>query len=441
MPPPGGGPNKPQNKREPTKTDLIPPKKPRGGQANQFGIQTRSNNSSTNTKPNIQPFVFGNQQINITNTNVPVSNQFEILEDDDNMMDDGEAPQRQPTTRRQRAPPIVIVNSNASAVQTVLNELVPSKKFELKLMKVGIRVNILEHNDFQAAHEGLVQKQMNFYTYHTAETRPLKVVLYGLTDTAIDEVKNSLAAINVSPDEIKKLRLSKPLYDKQAVYLLYFKPGTAKISELRKIKHINQLIVRWEKFHPKKYDKIAQCRNCQNLGHSSINCHLPPKCLVCAGDHKTDDCDKKKSRQELELLKKQEATIDRSFVKCALCDQNHTANYLGCSKRKDFIEVQNRRMRPRANKQRAFNVPLDDYQQFPAPPGGHSVNTGQYFSQPGTSYAQVLHEPYNNNPQQDVNLLSTLVSTLQAMMSGMQAMMNKMTDMMAMFVQQMKQSP
>ena len=105
----------------------------------------------------------------------------------------------------------------------------------------------------------------------------------------IDEIRNLLANEDINPMEIKMLNIQKPLYDKQAVYLLYFKPGTTNLPQLRQTKHLNHISVKWEKFHPRTYDKIPQCRNCQKLGHSSVNCYLPSRCVVCAGEHKTEE--------------------------------------------------------------------------------------------------------------------------------------------------------
>ena len=70
-----------------------------------------------------------------------------------------------------------------------MNELIPSRKFELRLMKIGIRVNIPVYEDFRRVYEKLKADNVSFYTYQTADTRPLKICVYGLPNMPIDDAK------------------------------------------------------------------------------------------------------------------------------------------------------------------------------------------------------------------------------------------------------------
>jgi hypothetical protein len=76
------------------------------------------------------------------------------------------------------------------------------------------------------------------------------------------------------------------------------------------------------KFEPPRHKReIAQCLNCQRYGHTKNYCHLPPRCVKCADDHLTHNCQRK----------------DRSnTVRCVLCDGNHPANYKGCTVYKEL---------------------------------------------------------------------------------------------------------
>ncbi|ROV58599.1 hypothetical protein EGO58_11950, partial [Limosilactobacillus reuteri] len=150
----------------------------------------------------------------------------------------------------------------------------------------------------------LLQKEnISFFKYHTLKTRPRKIVLTGLYRMDLTELKNELAEQNIHPTDIKTLNFKNSYnYDNQAVYLLYFKPGTVKLSDLRQVKHI---IVKWSPYSPRSHNKYPQCRNCQMYGHSFINCNMPTYCLVCAKNHKTDDCKKIISRAVLEHKKNQ----------------------------------------------------------------------------------------------------------------------------------------
>lgn len=181
---------------------------------------------------------------------------------------------------------------------------------------------------------------MNFYSYHTSQTRPRKIVLFGLPKMGADELKLQLAEINITPRDVKPLKLnSARTHGDNAAFLLYFEPNTIKLSDLRKVRHINNIIVRWESFQPKAYDQVPQCRTCQMFGHSSINCNMPPRCVLCAQSHKTEDCERRRQRAELQDIPAGQE-VDRSFVKCANCNLQHTANYRGCASRKEFIDLQ-----------------------------------------------------------------------------------------------------
>lgn len=89
----------------------------------------------------------------------------------------------QPPTKK--IAPIVVAGSNATTIQNMLTSVVTSKKFEIKILSFWIRINLTDQDDF--AKVKLKLKEMaaakeiiGFYNYHTADTRPHKIVLFGL---------------------------------------------------------------------------------------------------------------------------------------------------------------------------------------------------------------------------------------------------------------------
>lgn len=365
-------------------------------------------------------------QSGMPHSQIPLQNQYDLLGayNDQDMQDDTNTASVTNTPKIPKTAPVVVVGSNATDLQNLLNESIASKKFEIKMMKVGIRVNIPEATEHKLALENLKSKGFQYYTYHTAATRPVKVVLYGLHDMKCEDLQKVLKELSIEPAEIKKLNLRKPNYDKQAVYLLYFKPGTTTMAKLREIKSINHIIVRWEKYHPRSYDNIAQCRNCQRLGHSSVNCNLAARCLVCAGDHKTEECVKRIPRVEL----KKKTDPDRSFIKCINCGGQHTANYQGCSSRKEFIQTQ-QRLNERNGRRRHNTAPNFNYEHdFPTlSQQQRAVPRQPYFNQP---WAEIVQSQRVNSTNDD------LVHTLQVLVENMQSMMQQMMQMMSIFIKQ-----
>lgn len=234
---------------------------------------------------------------------IPLGNSFELLDDNDNEVDMSSMKDNRRGSGRVKNNPIVIVDSNPTLVQQAMNEILPGKKFQLKIMSVGIRVDIHDSENYVNAKDELLKRNFKYYLYHTSQTRPIKICLYGYLEETEEAMQGILSNIDVKPEKIRKLNIKKPLFDRQCIYLLYLQPNTVKLADLQKIKHVNQLRVHWERYTPKSYDKVPQCKNCQRFNHSSELCHLPAKCMVCAADHHTKDCPRKIPRIILPTVK------------------------------------------------------------------------------------------------------------------------------------------
>ena len=66
---------------------------------------------------------------------------------------------------------------------------------------------------------------------------------------------------------------------------------------------------------PHKSHNIVQCQRCQAYGHSKTYCTKPYQCVKCGGQHDSKDCTKPRHNP----------------AKCALCGDDHPANYKGCT--------------------------------------------------------------------------------------------------------------
>lgn len=241
--------------------------------------------------------------------------------------------------------PIIILNHNINQIKFLLSNAIPSLGFQMKIMKIGIRVDTNCMEDHEKAINALKESELSFYRYHTMMTRPIKAVLYGLYDMEEEDLMVKLREINVIPEKIRKFKLKGPVNNrelgyKNAIFLLYFTPMTTSLTKLKRIKVIENICVRWSRYRPNKQTTIAQCHNCQLFGHSSINCFAPPRCAVCAEGHETRLCPNKIPRVTLRQRQSENQEIDKSFVKCVLCGESHTASYTGCVERRKYEEVQ-----------------------------------------------------------------------------------------------------
>lgn len=318
--------------------------------------------------------------------------------------------------------PIVVLSENMADIKTRLSSI----DCMYKQTQKGIRVDVKNPSDHQKVQSLLTTQLVPFFMYHTSKTRPIKVVLFGLQEMEDSEMTVKLHALDVKPEKVAKLALKKPRYDRQAVYMLTFKPGTTSMDQLRQIKGIDNVIVRWDRYRPRKFDKIPQCRQCQRLGHASENCRAPPRCLVCAEQHLTSGCPKKVQRKDLKQQQVNGVAIDRSFVKCALCGGSHTANYLGCNERKEYIKVQQKVTRENpAKKRNTGNFNLNDLNDFPA---FSSARTQQQSQQIPVSYAEVIPQKANDE----------MLTQVQQILATMQQMMQQMSEMMSMLITAMR---
>lgn len=105
-------------------------------------------------------------------------------------------------------------------------------------------------------------------------------------------------------------------------------------------------------------------------------CMAATRCMGCAENHHTKDCQRRVARSLLQSMKEDpNVTIDRNFIKCALCDGNHTANFMGCPARKACADV-NRVVEERNKKSfmQQQSLDLNDTSTFPGIIDMHNKN-------------------------------------------------------------------
>lgn len=334
--------------------------------------------------------------------------------------------------RKEKIPPIVVANSNASDMQNLLTTVVPSGKFSLKLTGQGVRINLVDKADYDNVKAELTKLQesnkiVGFYNYHTPDTRPRKIVLYGLYKMTSAELTAKLNLLDINPTAINTLRLREG-NEYQSAYLLYFAPGTAKIADLRKIKDIEKVQVRWEKYEPRTHDKIPQCHNCQMFGHSSVNCNMPTKCFLCSGPHTYSECPKKQSRAAIELLQGEGKHVDRSYILCANCGENHITTYKGCPARAAYIESQQNRSRMPQSSPRNPLPPRMNTSHFPPPPWNPQAAGDLIHGPPGQSWAKVAgNDTVFCRLDQQMQMMERMMNTLDNLMQKVSNMLDIVT--------------
>lgn len=276
---------------------------------------------------------------------IPTHNSFELLSDLENSERENEVPLAQtPSSTKVRVPPIYIMGMQMSDIFQLLSAagVSPSQDcpFVLKHTKASVQLLTKSKDVFNNVLSILKGSDVQYYTHDTSENVATKFVLSGLPLIEISDLKTELAANEICPRDIKLLTTTKSTVDQIALYLLYFPRGTMKIQELRKTRSLFNVAVSW-RFFVKRPSDAAQCHRCQKFGHGSSNCNLPPKCVKCGSKHLTKVC------QLPTKTKLGDANKNKSQIKCANCEGNHTANFRGCPARQNYLkELEKRKKKP-----------------------------------------------------------------------------------------------
>ena len=137
-------------------------------------------------------------------------------------------------------------------------------------------------------------------------------------DTKTEEIEQILKdeGYEVQVERLKK-REGNEWKDTQQIKICF------PVRELPKYIHIM-----YERFEVRQYvSRPWQCFNCQGFGHSARWCQRKQKCMICAKEHKYNECPNRENGTKM----------------CANCGQNHAANYSGCVKMRKEREVQQMR--------------------------------------------------------------------------------------------------
>lgn len=369
----------------------------------------------------LRPLLF--QQMNVkrptTSTGGFTSNAFDQLDPDEDLSDDDASiytafshiskRQKQNTTKIPtntiKPPPINIVGLDIKNVKRILGSIKTFENdFNTQLSPQGIKVFPASIDAYKALKFHLQTSNNKFFTHALREDQTTKFVLHGMYSMPEDELMNHLKEIKISPIKIKRMIVKNVKYSDHCVYLIYFKKtDKVKISHLRENNVINYIKVRWD-FYSNRRKGPIQCSKCMQYGHGGHNCFLEPKCIRCSQNHVSSECTLLNDIATGTRLTR----IADVLLKCALCGQNHAANFSKCEKRLEFIQrqqlYQNRTQRRPAQRTNQFQV-ARQLKDFNFPPININANGPAWASPP----------PPNSNPNRLKNSSNDLFSADELM--------------------------
>ena len=165
-------------------------------------MQTRLRNKSGQPAP-----IPGNSATASSSTAsapVPTSNTFEMLADDDDNDLEVESLKISAAAKQKvsRLPPIYIMGMDIPSTIAVLNKAGVQQsdtvQYQLKLTKTSVQLLAKSKEVFSAVLSALKKNNVDFFTYNVAEDNPTNIVLQGLPEISIPDLKEELELINIT---------------------------------------------------------------------------------------------------------------------------------------------------------------------------------------------------------------------------------------------------
>lgn len=219
-------------------------------------------------------------------------------------------------------PPIVTTSMDLQAVRLLMDTAkVEKSRYFIKFMSIGTKILLQTRADYDNTIVELNKNKTQFFTHDIPSEKTTKFVLSGLHDMPILDIKSALLEAKINCLDIKKMRTKNK---DQCLFLVYFEQKSITINTIKNVKSILSVIVKWSPYIASQ-NGPTQCNNCQLYGHGNRNCHLLPRCLLCAGQHNKDNCPSSK---------------DINFVPtCSLCADHHISNDPNCPKRAEYLTM------------------------------------------------------------------------------------------------------
>lgn len=231
-----------------------------------------------------------------------------------------------------KIPPIFVYEMQVNDSIQLLKKVLKIEDFVIKRYNNkmhAIRLNNL--NDFEITKKQLSNVSADYYSF-TAKNEKIKSMLLKGVDPETD-INYMLEELKSYNDEdiqflsIKKFQTVKSKIENRAlpIFIVQLSPES-RMQKLKSIRSVASQIVTWEKI---KKQEMTQCKRCQYIGHTAINCGREYRCVKCEIQHEPGQCQVQKSNE-----------LDRSMLYCCLCKQKgHPASYRGCPK---YLELKSR---------------------------------------------------------------------------------------------------
>ena len=335
---------------------------------------------------------------------IPLQNSFSLLKPEQS----DQNPHNQEKVGIRKPPPIILYAvQNIGKLSELIEGVLQKTDYTYKIVnRTQLRVNCNSIDAYKKLMQLIREQKLIGHTFTRKDERPYRIVIKNLhpstpIEAITEAIENTGNKIKGEVINAKHGPSKKPLFT--WFVNLEPSPNNAAIKNLRYIYNTSITIE-----DPKRKKTIVQCKRCQQYGHTRNNCTRPFRCVKCAGNHNTTDCPKK----------------DRTIpCKCALCHEEHPANYKGC---KVFLEIQERKQLRQSNILTRKETILKQNEE-------NTINITAQPSQPVTvekTYAQVTAgSPINILEKlliKQAEKLDLLIQNMGTLMSLLTTVINKL---------------
>lgn len=337
---------------------------------------------------------------------VPVRNAFDILKES------AAAKSGSSATEVLQVPPIVISQSPEKAKNRIAKF---AGNFNIKYTKEGATVFARNRKTYDEIKTALGSDGLNsFHSFQPKDQRVKRFVLYGLCQYPDGALLPFLNKAKLNPIDVRPMRIKAPRFKGQCNYVLYFSPHDGvTLNGLRSVKSIDDTTVSWA-YYKIKEPGTRPCRKCCRFGHGKSSCGHTPRCIICAKGHLMEDCPLLKAKRE-----GGHTSIHSSLLRCANCNQNHTATYEECTTRIKFMEQLEEKKSTKKNDPRNLTDPLS-FPPLPAKPQGITQQVQTSHTSPPTLKFTDITQPPPQSTKEDLfdadelqDMLNTFYNNLQ----------------------------
>lgn len=306
-----------------------------------------------------------------------------------------------------KPPPPVFVKGVADFPELCkkLIEIIGVDNFVCKASADKLKIQTSNPDSYRTLVRYLKEEEAQFHTYQLREDKPLRIVIRNLhPSTPTDTIKEELELLSFEVRQVINV-LHKINKNPLPLFFVDLEPtsNSSEIFHLSSLLHTKIKIE--EPFKPKS---ISQCHNCQQYGHTKAYCGYQPCCVRCGLGHLSSLCPNSRDLP----------------TKCALCSQNHPANYKGCTIYKDL----QRRKKPSSSSNlmhENFKTKFTNVQV--SHPINHSIPS-QPIPQTQT-YAHVTSNAPSDNtipPPPDINkIMSSFIDDFKSLINPLISLLTK----------------